>query len=244
MKQRLDAILVERGVAPSRAAAQAMVMAGDISRDGQVLLKAGHMLPDDISLDVKERPRYVSRGGLKLESVAPSLGLDFRRRVVLDVGSSTGGFTDYALQSGATQVFAVDVGSGQLAYRLRQDSRVVVHERTDIRTIQSGGLSPTPDIAVIDVSFISMTKILKPVAHLIKPGGQIVAMAKPQFETSKAIADRSKGVIKDEKIRSQILQELEVAINADFDILGQKDSGLAGAQGNRERFYLLRARAN
>lgn len=241
MKQRLDLILVERKLAPTRSVAQAMIMAGEVKQGTTVLTKAGHMVKADVELTVAERPRYVSRGGDKLASVVEALGLDFTDAVVLDVGSSTGGFTDYALQHGATHCYAVDVGTNQLAYSLRQDERVTVIEQTDIRRVDSTQLNPRPTIAVIDVSFISLTKILPTVARLVAPGSPVVAMAKPQFEADKPTADRYKGVIKDEKIRLAILSSLETAIKPQFIIENSADSAVHGPQGNRERFYLLRS---
>jgi 23S rRNA (cytidine1920-2'-O)/16S rRNA (cytidine1409-2'-O)-methyltransferase len=241
MKQRLDLLLVERGLAPTRATAQAMIMAGEISHETTVLMKPGQTVATDLSLQVAVRPRYVSRGGDKLASVAAALKLDFADAIVLDVGASTGGFSDYALQHGATKIFAVDVGTGQLAYSLRQDDRVTVLERTDIRSLKPEQLNPRPTIAVIDVSFISLTKILPAVAGLIQVGAPIVAMAKPQFESDKPTADRHRGVIRDEPLRLRILQSLQTEIKKSFTIAGFADSAVHGASGNRERFYLLYA---
>jgi len=238
-KQRLDLILVERGLAPTRAAAQAMIMAGEVSHETTVLMKPGQAVATDITLQLAARPRYVSRGGDKLASVAAALKLDFTGAIVLDVGSSTGGFSDYALQHGAAQVFAVDVGTGQLAYSLRQDPRVISLERTDIRALNPEQLDPPPTIAVIDVSFISLTKILPAVVSLIQPGAPIVAMAKPQFESDKPTADRHRGVIRDESLRLRILQSLQTEIKKSFTIGGFADSAVHGPSGNRERFYLL-----
>jgi 23S rRNA (cytidine1920-2'-O)/16S rRNA (cytidine1409-2'-O)-methyltransferase len=243
MKQRLDLVLVERGLAPTRAVAQAMIMAGEISHETTVLMKPGQTVATDIALQVAERPRYVSRGGDKLASVVAALKLDFTGAIVLDVGSSTGGFSDYALQHGAAHIFAVDVGTGQLAYALRQDPRVTSMERTDIRVVKPEQLEPRPTIAVIDVSFISLTKILPAVASLIQPGPPIVAMAKPQFESDKPTTDRYHGVIRDEKVRQRILQSLQTEIKKSFTIAGFADSAVHGPSGNRERFYLLHARS-
>ncbi len=241
MKQRLDLLLVERGLATSRAAAQAMIMAGEVRQGTTVLSKPGQTLEADTVLAVTDRPRYVSRGGDKLASVAAELQLDFTAAVVLDVGSSTGGFSDYALQYGATQIYAVDVGTAQLAYPLRQDPRVVVMERTDIRIIKPEELDPPPTIAVIDVSFISLTKILPAVASLVQFGSPIIAMAKPQFESDKLTADRYHGIIRDEKVRLRILQSLQTEIKKSFTIEAFADSAVHGAGGNRERFYRLRS---
>lgn len=239
MKQRLDIIMVERGMADTRTKAQALIMAGQVSTDGRILDKPGQSFDDQIALHLKDQSRYVSRAGEKLASVAQDLGLDFRGKVVLDVGSSTGGFTDFALQAGASKVYCVDVGTAQLAYRLRQDPRVVIMEQTDIRE----AVIPAPaDVAVIDVSFISLIKILDAVAKLVTPGAPIVAMAKPQFEAGKALADKYGGVIPVGEERDVVLADLRAWINRHFVIEAEADSGLAGAKGNVERFFILRAR--
>jgi len=236
LKQRLDVLMVERGLASSRTAAQAMIMAGEVSANTTKLIKPGQQIDSDAPLDIVNKSRYVSRGGDKLASVAEVLKLDFTDKIVLDVGSSTGGFTDYALQNGAIKSYAVDVGTNQLAYKLRQDDRIVVMEQTDIRRAE---LPEKADIAVIDVSFISLTKILGAASERIKPDGQIVAMAKPQFEADKPTADKYRGVIKDEKVRRQILDSLETYMKQSFSIKASADSTVHGAEGNRERFYLL-----
>jgi 23S rRNA (cytidine1920-2'-O)/16S rRNA (cytidine1409-2'-O)-methyltransferase len=228
--------MVERGLAASRTQAQALIMAGQVSGEGKILDKSGQVLDESTRLHLKDQPRFVSRAGDKLASVADELKLDFAGKVVLDVGSSTGGFTDYALQHGAAKVYDVDVGTGQLAYKLRQDSRVVVMERTDIR---QAAVPEPADIAVIDVSFISLTKVLEAVIGLIKPGSPIVAMAKPQFEAGKPMADRYHGVIPLGPERDAILAELRDWLGERFTIEAEADSGLAGAEGNVERFFRL-----
>jgi 23S rRNA (cytidine1920-2'-O)/16S rRNA (cytidine1409-2'-O)-methyltransferase len=241
MKQRLDLILVERGIAPTRSIAQSMIMAGEISLDTTRLTKPGQMVEQDSELDVLQKSRYVSRGGDKLASVAEFLQLDFDGKILLDVGSSTGGFTDYALQHGAKHSYAVDVGTNQLAFKLRNDERITVMEQTDIRSITPEQLALKPDIAVIDASFISLTKILPATAQLVRPDGQIIAMAKPQFETDKVTADQHKGVITDPRTRREILDALELWIKGNgFNIVSSVDSAVHGAKGNIERFYLLR----
>jgi 23S rRNA (cytidine1920-2'-O)/16S rRNA (cytidine1409-2'-O)-methyltransferase len=237
MKQRLDVALVERGLVESRTKAQALIMAGHVSADGRRLDKPGIVIDDSTILHLKDQPKYVGRAGEKLASVADSLNLDFRGKTVVDVGSSTGGFTDYALSAGASKVFCVDVGTAQLAYRLRQDDRTVVMEQTDIRDAQ---LPELVDMAVIDVSFISLTKVLESVSKLLKPEGIIVAMAKPQFEAGKAIADQFHGVISEDSVRQEILDELKEWLVKHFELLDEADSGLAGAQGNVEHFFALR----
>lgn len=239
-KQRLDVLLVERGLVSTRTQAQALIMAGRVVSGTTALTKPGVTVADDIELTLNQPPRYVSRAGEKLASVGEALELSFQNAIVLDVGSSTGGFTDYSLQNGARKSYAVDVGTAQLAYKLQQDSRVVSMERTDIRDVEQSQLDPQPTIAVIDVSFISLTKVLEHVAHLLIPGSPIVAMAKPQFEAGKQLADRTRGVIADEKDRTEVLDGLELWLKANgFTIAASQDSAVAGAKGNRERFYLL-----
>ncbi len=232
-------MLVEKGLAETRAKAQALIMAGRVNVDGMPATKAGHLVSGDLEIRIDQGPKYVSRGGLKMASVAKKLAIDFNGKTVLDVGSSTGGFTDYALQNSAAKVYAVDVGTNQLDQKLRNDSRVVVLEKTDIRKVE---LPEKADLALIDVSFISLTKILIPVSRLLTRDGLIVAMAKPQFEASKQIADRYSGVIKDETVRQQILDDLETWLREHYEIIGSADSEVTGAQGNRERFYLLDAK--
>ncbi|GAC1370682.1 MAG: TlyA family rRNA (cytidine-2'-O)-methyltransferase [Candidatus Saccharimonadales bacterium] len=236
-KQRLDVLLVARGIAPTRTQAQALIMAGQVSADGKRLEKPGVNVDIDVELHVKNQPKYVSRAGDKLASVAENFNLDFGGKTILDVGSSTGGFTDYALQHGAARVFCVDVGTGQLAYKLRQDERVVVMEQTDIRGAQ---LPVKADMAVMDVSFISLMKVLEPTAALVKPRGLIAAMAKPQFEAGKFLADKYHGVIPMGKERDEVLETLRAWMVERFEIVTEMDSGLSGAEGNVERFFLLK----
>ncbi|HUD11731.1 MAG TPA: TlyA family RNA methyltransferase [Candidatus Saccharimonadia bacterium] len=238
MKKRLDVLLVERGLADSRTRAQALIMSGQVSAHGRKLDKPGVAVDEGVDLHVKDQPLYVSRAGDKLASVAAVLQLDFEGKVVLDVGSSTGGFTDYALQDGAKKVYCVDVGTAQLAYKLRQDERVVVMERTDIR---DAILPELVDIAVVDVSFISLVKVLEPVVALIKPGALIVAMAKPQFEAGRALATKYHGVIPIGEERDLVLDELRSWMAARFVIVSEANSAVAGAEGNVERFYALQS---
>ena len=240
MKQRLDVLMVERGLAPTRSQAQALIMAGQVSASGKRLDKPGQAVEADIELHVKDQPRYASRAGDKLASVAEALDLNFEGQVVLDVGSSTGGFSDYALQHGAVRVFCVDVGTGQLAYKLRQDPRVVVMEQTDIR---QASLPVRVDLVVVDVSFISLTKVLEATTELVKPGGLIVAMAKPQFEAGKPLADKYHGVIPLGPERDGVLEGLRAWLRERFEIIAEMDSGVAGAEGNVERFFMLGLRA-
>lgn len=240
MKKRLDIILVERGWADTRNKAQALIMTGEVSGNGKVLDKPGQTFEEDMDLHLKYQPPYVSRAGEKLASVAQAFELDFKGLTVLDVGSSTGGFTDYALQNGAAKVYCVDVGTGQLSYKLRQDERVVVMEQTDIRN----AVLPEPcDIAVMDVSFISLEKVLEPTAALLKPGSLIVAMAKPQFEAGRELATKYAGVIPMGLERDEVLTKLRTWLHERFEILAEADSGLSGAEGNVEHFFALRSLA-
>jgi 23S rRNA (cytidine1920-2'-O)/16S rRNA (cytidine1409-2'-O)-methyltransferase len=247
MKKRLDILMVERGLAQSRTQAQALIMAGQVSAEGRRLEKPGLSVGEGLDVHVKDQPRYVGRAGDKLASVAETLGLDFRGKVVLDVGSSTGGFTDFALQHGAVRVYCVDVGTGQLAYKLRQDERVVAMEQTDIRDVTVGegpkALPERADMAVMDVSFISLMKVLEPTAACCKPGGLMVAMAKPQFEAGKALADRYRGVIPMGAERDEVLEGLRAWMAERFEIVAEADSGVAGTEGNVERFFLLKVAA-
>lgn len=214
-------------------------MAGQVSSLGRRLDKPGQSFDSGIELHLKHQPRYVSRAGDKLASVAEVLGLDFAGKTVLDVGSSTGGFTDFALQNGAVKVYCVDVGTAQLAYKLRQDPRAIVMEQTDIRAAKLPGPA---DIAVIDVSFVSLTKILEAVAALVTAQAPIVAMVKPQFEAGKALADKYHGVIPLGTERDEVLAALRLWTEERFEIIAEADSGLAGAEGNVERFFLLQAK--
>ncbi|HVS78743.1 MAG TPA: TlyA family RNA methyltransferase [Candidatus Saccharimonadales bacterium] len=237
-KIRLDQAVAERGLADSRTKAAALIMAGQVKVGGKVVDKAGYFVNDDDKITVTAPPRYVSRGGDKLASVADRLGLNFKDKVMLDVGSSTGGFTDYALQNGARHVYAVDVGTGQLDWRLRNDSRVTVMERTDIRDVAE--LPEAIDIVTIDVSFISLRQILPAIAKLTDQETQIVAMAKPHFEADYVTASKHKGVIKNDTIRRQILRRVESFMKQGFKIEAKADSQVLGRKGNKERFYLLK----
>ena len=237
IKQRLDHLLVAQDLAPSRTKAAALIMAGRVKVDGRIVDKAGHFFDPQIKIEITETAPYVSRGGEKIASVAEKLGLDFKGRSVLDVGSSTGGFTDFALQNGAKKVYAVDVGTGQLDWRLRNDERVVVMEKTDIRDVAK--LPEIIHLMLIDASFISLRRILPAVKKLADKNTQIVAMAKPHFESDYVTASKHKGVIKNDTIRRQILKQVEAFIKPEFKIIAKADSAVLGRKGNKERFYLL-----
>lgn len=201
MKRRLDVLLVERALADSRTRAQALVMAGKVRVFGQVELKPSRQVADDAEIVLEEPPRFVSRGGEKLEGAFALWGdkLDVRERICLDVGSSTGGFTDCLLQHGAKQVMAVDVGTNQLAYSLRTDPRVWVRENFNARYMTGEDLPAVPDVAVTDVSFISLKLILPPIRAVLKPGGLALALIKPQFEVGRGKAPG--GLVRDEALR-------------------------------------------
>jgi 23S rRNA (cytidine1920-2'-O)/16S rRNA (cytidine1409-2'-O)-methyltransferase len=239
MKQRLDAALVCRGLVPSRSQAESWIKLGKVTIDGRVATKAGHPVHEATQIKLTVTEQYVSRAGLKLASVASLLGLSFKEKTVLDVGSSTGGFTDYALQHGAEKVFAVDVGTEQLHPSLRNDKRIELHEKTDIRDFIP---SKMPDIVVIDVSFISLREILPHLVTITDANTQIVAMVKPQFEAGRHQVN--KGVIKNDSVRRQILKDFEMWARDLFVIADKRDSEVAGAKGNQERFYLLTLNRN
>ncbi len=234
-KQRLDIELTTRGITTSRSQAESWVKLGKVTVDGKVVTKPGHFVREDAALALNASEQYVSRAGLKLESVAKLLNLDFKDKVVLDVGSSTGGFTDYALRQGAKKVFAVDVGTDQLHPSLRDNPKIELHEKTDIRDFYA---NETPDIIVIDVSFISLREILPHlVNHLSGPNTRIAAMLKPQFEAGRD--QTNKGVIKNDAVRRQILKDFETWAKQYFVVKDKRDSDVHGARGNQERFYLL-----
>ena len=236
MKTRLDVELARRGLATSRSQAENAIRLGQVEVDGRVATKAGQPVQPDTAIRLLSTEQYVSRAGLKLASVASGFKVEFQGKVVLDVGSSTGGFTDYALQHGAERVIAVDVGTDQLHPSLRADERVELHEKTDIRDFQT---DQPIDIIVCDVSFISLREILPHVARaLMGPQTVLLAMVKPQFEAGKGQVN--KGVIKNDKIRRQILAEFEEWARNYFVVQDKRDSDVAGQKGNVERFYVLK----
>lgn len=235
MKQRLDKTLVARGLATTRSQAENYIRLGDVMVNGVVATKAGVMVGPDDAVVMRRRQRFVSRAGLKLAGVAQAFALDFCDAVVLDIGSSTGGFTDYALQHGAKKVFAVDVGTDQLHPSLRGDGRISLHEKTDIRDFYTDEVI---DVIVGDVSFISLREILPHVAkYLMQPETVLVAMVKPQFEAGRG--QTNKGVVKNNAVRRQILADFEAWARQYFVVLDKKDSDVAGSKGNIERFYKL-----
>ena len=233
MKKRLDVLLVERGLAESRAQAQALVLAGLVPGYD----KPGHQVPDDAELAVKERPRFVSRGGEKLANALAQLDVELDGRDAIDVGASTGGFTDYLLQHGVARVLAVDVGYGQLHPKLRDDPRVTVLERTNARELTE--LPYRPDLLVADVSFISVRIALPPVLQLLAPGWDAVVLVKPQFEVGKDEVGRG-GVVRDAELHRRVLRDVvDAAVAWGGTAVGVVDSGLPGPKGNREFFVHL-----
>jgi len=228
--------MAKRGLVGSRSEADNWIRLGRVFVNGKPASKAGVFVDDAAEVELRTEERYVSRAGLKLASVAKRFDLDFTGKTVLDVGSSTGGFTDYALQHGAKKVYSVDVGTDQLHPRLRGDKRIELHEKTDIRDFK---LSYKPDIIVIDVSFISLREILPHLARELSDSHtQIAAMLKPQFEAGRA--DVNKGIIKNNTVRRRILADFETWTRELFVITNKADSAVKGAGGNEERFYLLK----
>ena len=234
MKQRLDVELVRRGLVLSRSQAENYVKLGSVFVNKKVAQKSGLFVSETDDIELRTTGQYVSRAGLKLASVAEKLRVNFTGKTVLDVGSSTGGFTDYALRHGAKKVFAVDVGTAQLHPSLRADERVELHEKTDIRDFTP---AEAVDIVIIDVSFISLREILPHVAEIVSPHALVVAMLKPQFEAGRG--QTNKGVIKNNAIRRTILADFEYWTQQYFTIRDKRDSEVAGQKGNVERFYLL-----
>jgi 23S rRNA (cytidine1920-2'-O)/16S rRNA (cytidine1409-2'-O)-methyltransferase len=240
-KIRLDDLLVGRGLAEDREQAQALILAGAILVSDRPADKAGTPIPADAEIRVRgESCPYVSRGGLKLRGAFDAFGIDPAGLTAIDVGASTGGFTDCLLQAGAAKVYAVDVAYGQLAWRLREDPRVVGIERTNIRTFEGNTIADRIDIAVIDVSFISLKLVIPPVLKLIEDGALLVVLVKPQFEVGKDEVGNH-GVVRDPALHRRVLAEIE-ACGRDLGlaILGRCDSPLKGPAGNREFFICFR----
>jgi 23S rRNA (cytidine1920-2'-O)/16S rRNA (cytidine1409-2'-O)-methyltransferase len=243
---RLDRLLVDRGLAPSRERAQRLIMAGDVLVDDRPVTKAGALVADDAVVRLRAAPSpYVSRGGEKLAPALDAFGIDLAGRVVLDVGASTGGFTDVCLRRGARRVIAVDVGYGQLAWTLQTHQQVTILDRTNARNLVPAMLPEVPDVAVVDVSFISLALVLPAVAGVLAPGGEVVALVKPQFEVGKGEVGKG-GVVRDPVQRAEAVARVRTAAEAlGFVVRGEVESALAGPKGNREVFlWLSRARAD
>jgi 23S rRNA (cytidine1920-2'-O)/16S rRNA (cytidine1409-2'-O)-methyltransferase len=231
-KKRIDIMLLEKGLAESRAKAQAMIMAGDVLADGKIVLKAGTLVNKDADVSVAEPPPFVSRGGLKLDYGLGYFGLDVRDAVVADIGASTGGFTDCLLKRGVRRVYAVDVGYGQLDYRLRQDPRVIVMDRVNARNTPD--IREKLDMVVIDVSFISVEKIIPAVAGLLKEKGSIIVLVKPQFEAKRKEVGKG-GIIRQPEIHARVLGRfVKWVTDNGYRLKGMVGSPIEGASGNRE----------
>jgi len=243
MKVRADQLLVSRGLAESRTRAQALIMAGAVFSGERKLAKPGDMLPEDAALDVrgKDHP-WVSRGGIKLEHGLTHFGFDVAGAVALDVGSSTGGFTDVLLSRGASKVYAVDVGTNQLAWKLRQDPRVVVHEQTNARTLDASTIPEPVDIVVCDASFIGLAKVLEAPLRLARPGAKLVALIKPQFEAGRAEVGKG-GVVRDLEVHQRVCAEVSAWVQSQgWTVVGVTPSPITGPEGNVE--FLLGAEKN
>ena len=239
-KERLDVLLVQRGLCPSREKARRLIMAGAVFSGTARLDKAAHMVPDDAPLEVRAAERYVGRGGLKLEAALRHFGVDPTGRICLDVGASTGGFTDCLLQHGAEKVIALDVGHGQLDWKIRSDPRVVVVEHCNARHLDPADFPERPSLAAADVSFISLTLVLPAVAGVLTDGGMIVALIKPQFELSREEVGRG-GVVRDEAAQARAVEKIrEFALARGWGWEGPLLSPITGAEGNREFLCLLR----
>ncbi|AOS46318.1 Hemolysin A [Lacunisphaera limnophila] len=237
-KQRLDELLVTRGLSPTRAQAKALIMSGRVRHGTDRLDKPGKEYPPDFDLSVDQPPRFVSRGGDKLTAWLEQFPLDLTGAHLLDVGASTGGFTDCALQAGAASATCVDVGHGQLHEKLRRDPRVTNLEKVNARHLKPGDLPrPDYDVIVMDLSFISLKSVLPAVWAFLRPGGTLVALVKPQFEAGKAEVDRGQGIIRDDTVRLRVLTEIrEFALRElpGAGLVGERECPVHGADGNRE----------
>ncbi len=241
MKERLDVLLVQRGLAPSREKAKTMIMAGNVFVNNNREDKPGTNFPDDCNIEIHGKTlAYVSRGGLKLEKAMKQFGLTLDGKVCMDIGASTGGFTDCMLQNGAAKVFAVDVGYGQFAWKLRQDERVVCMEKTNIRYVTPEQIGELLDFASCDVSFISLTKVLGPARELLKDNGEMVCLIKPQFEAGKEKVGK-KGVVRDPKVHEEVIENvIAFATSIGFEILNLEFSPIKGPEGNIEYLVYIR----
>ncbi|MFI5322998.1 MAG: TlyA family RNA methyltransferase [Thermodesulfobacteriota bacterium] len=243
-KKRLDAVLVERGLVETRARARAVIMAGDVYVDGVRTDKAGALVKEGSEIAVKDTSlKYVSRGGIKLEAALKEFRIDPEGEIAVDIGASTGGFADCLLRSGAAKVYAVDVGYGQLDWKLRQDPRVIIREKLNARYIKPEDICEPADIVVIDVSFISLTMIIPPTLALLKSGGVLIALIKPQFEVGKGEVGKG-GIVRDEaKYREVIDKITEFVKSLGVSVLGVIQSPIEGAEGNKE-FLIAAVKGN
>lgn len=238
MKERLDILLVERKLAPSREKAKTMIMEGNVFVDNQREDKAGSMFPTDCRIEIHGNTlKYVSRGGLKLEKAMTHFDISLENKICMDIGASTGGFTDCMLQNGAQKVYAVDVGYGQFAWKLRCDERVVCMEKTNIRYVTPSDIADRLDFASVDVSFISLTKVLGPARELLKDNGEIICLIKPQFEAGREKVGK-KGVVRDQAVHREVIEKVvEYAMELGFSIKNLEFSPIKGPEGNIE--YLI-----
>lgn len=239
-KVRLDVLLHDKGLCESREKARAMILAGHVLVDGHMTDKAGALVRDDLPVEVLHTMPYVSRGGIKLEKALSSFQIIVKGKTAMDIGSSTGGFTDCLLQMGAEKVYAVDAGYGQLDWRLRNDPRVVLLEKTNIRYLERSAVTDPIDIVTIDVSFISLLKVIPKALDFLGPGKEIIALIKPQFEAGRSKVGKG-GVVRDETTRREVIERVTAwAISAGLDVRGVVQSPISGPKGNIEHFIHLK----
>jgi len=237
-KRRIDQLLVDKGLVESREQAKALVLAGQVTVDGQKASKPGHSVAENVRLEVAERLKFVSRGGLKLEGALDHFGIEVAGKVCLDVGTSTGGFTDCLLQRGARRIHAVDTGAGQIAWKLRTDGRVVLHEKTNARYLKPEEIGESVDLLVCDVSFISATLILPALPALLKDGAEMVILVKPQFEVGRGQVGKG-GIVRDPTLHEAACRKVAEAVESIGFRTAVTESPIQGAEGNRE--FLLYA---
>lgn len=235
MKQRLDQLLVARGLCESREQGKRLILAGEVLVNDEPVTKAGHLIAEDAAIRVKQPPKFVSRGGFKLEGALDHFGIGVQGKVCLDVGASTGGFTDCLLQRGAKKVFAFDVGTNQLVWKLRSDPRVVSRENFNVRHMRPSDVDEAVDLIVADVSFISLTLVLPPAMLTLKPGGEAIVLIKPQFELSKEEVGRG-GIVRESALHTKACRKIEdfVKTQPDWEWRGLMESPIQGTDGNRE----------
>ena len=240
MKERLDVLLVKRGLAVSREKAKAVIMAGNVYVDNQKEDKAGTMFQETVNIEIRGNTlKYVSRGGLKLEKAMSHFGVALENKVCMDVGSSTGGFTDCMLQNGASKVYSIDVGYGQLAWKLRNDSRVICMEKTNVRYITEEDVPDKPEFASVDVSFISLTKVIPPAINVMAEDAQMVCLIKPQFEAGREKVGK-KGVVREKSTHKEVLLKIiDFAFEIGLNIIGIDFSPIKGPEGNIEYLIML-----
>ncbi len=235
MKQRLDQLLVVRGLCESREKGKRLILAGDVLVNDEPVTKAGQLVPEDAEIRIKAQPKYVSRGGFKLEGALEHFGIDIAGKVCLDVGASTGGFTDCLLQRGAAKVYAFDVGTNQLVWKLRSDPRVISRENCNVRHLQKEDVPEPVDMIVADVSFISLTLVLPPAFQTLQQNGQAVVLIKPQFELSKEEVGRG-GIVREKALHEKACKKIEDFVRAQpgWEWRGLMESPIQGTDGNRE----------